>query len=213
VILLVSGMIGLGKSSICELLKEMYGYEVIQESVEDNPILPFLYTATPEEQVKERYPFLLQLWFLQDRFEAMRKALAEGNKILDRSIYEDKYFAEKFLTQGKINQNEFTIYRKLLTSCMSVIDSDNKKERRVMIYLKGSFETVIQRIKTRGRLYEIDDELIDYYYSIWKDYDRFILSNETNIETIIIDTDKYDFVNNLADREAVMEIIKKGIGE
>lgn len=210
---MVSGMIGLGKSSLCDLLAQEYGYKVIRESVEDNPILPFLYTATKEEEQKERYPFLLQLWFLQDRYEAMKKAITDGGTILDRCIYEDTYFAEKFLVQGKINQNEFMIYRRLLNGYMSELEEIEEKENRVMIYLRGSFETVLNRISHRGRLFELGDDLREYYYDIWKDYDNFICERYKKSKVIIIDTDKYDFVNNTEDKREVLEIIRKGIGE
>lgn len=210
---MVSGMIGLGKSSLCDLLAQEYGYNVIRESVEDNPILPFLYTATKEEEQRERYPFLLQLWFLQDRYEAMKKAVLEGNTILDRCIYEDTYFAEKFLVQGKINQNEFMIYRRLLNGYMADLERLEKKENSVMVYLKGSFETVLERISNRGRLFELGDELREYYYDIWRDYDKFICERYKSSKVIIIDTDKFDFVNNTEDKRKVLEIIRKGIGE
>lgn len=67
-LLVVGGMIGLGKTSVAELLGEYFGTEVFYESVDNNPILPLFYTSSEEEIEKKRYPFLLQLHFLDTRF-------------------------------------------------------------------------------------------------------------------------------------------------
>lgn len=211
-VILVSGMIGLGKSSISELLGKELGMEVIQESVEDNHILPFLYTATKEDEQRERYPFLLQMWFLNTRYEAMKRALKEGNKILDRAIYEDNYFAEKFLKQGKLNQNEYMIYRKYLNTCLKDLEEmDNKPN--LMIYLKGSFNTVMDRINERGRGYEVAPELEEYYRDIWVDYDNWIQRNYKASEVLILDMDELDFVKNYEDRKTVLELVRNKLKE
>ena len=214
--LLVSGMIGLGKTSVSEFLGEEMGLEVLYESVEDNPILPFLYTATKEDEQRERYPFLLQMWFLNTRYEAMKKALKEGNKILDRVIFEDNYFAEKFLKQGKLNQNEYMIYRKFLNTCINDLSTYNDNKPDLMIYLKGSFDTVMSRINERGRGYEVAPELRDYYFDIWKDYDQWIYRNYRASDILVVDMDKIDIVNNPDDKLKLLQMVKdklKEIGE
>ena len=91
-LIVVGGMIGLGKSSVAEILGNHFNSEVFYESVDDNPILPLFYSESEEEILKNRYPFLLQLYFLNSRFKSIKEALYNDNNVLDRSIYEDWYF-------------------------------------------------------------------------------------------------------------------------
>ena len=57
-LIVVGGMIGLGKSSVAEILGNHFNSEVFYESVDDNPILPLFYSESEEEILKNRYPFL-----------------------------------------------------------------------------------------------------------------------------------------------------------
>lgn len=45
-VICVGGMIGIGKTSVAELIAKELGSKVFYESVEDNPILPLFYTAS-----------------------------------------------------------------------------------------------------------------------------------------------------------------------
>ena len=58
-VIVVGGMIGLGKSSVAKILGEHFNSDVFYESVDDNPILPLFYSETEDEINKKRYPFLL----------------------------------------------------------------------------------------------------------------------------------------------------------
>ncbi len=170
----IGAMIGAGKTSLAELVAEHFNSEVFYESVDDNPILPLFYTASEEEIQAKRYPFLLQLWFLNTRFKSIKDALVHDNNVLDRSIYEDWYFAKVNKDLGRISELEFSLYEDLLNNMMEELNGLPKKSPDLMIYLSGSFETIIERIKKRGREYELEESLVSYYYELWKGYDNWI---------------------------------------
>ena len=52
---------------------------------------------------------------------------------------------------GKISQLEMSIYASLVNNMMEEIDELPKKAPDLMVYLTGSFETVLSRNKKRGR--------------------------------------------------------------
>lgn len=206
-VITIAGFIGGGKSSLAKILSEHLNSEAFYESVDDNPILPLFYTASKEEISLNRYPFLLQLWFLNTRFKSIKRALTNKNNVLDRSIYEDLYFCQVNYELGRISELEFEIYKSLLNNMLEELDELPKKAPDLMIYLKGNFETFLSRIVGRGREYELDEELYDYYYKLWQGYDNWIQEHYTLSEVVVIDIDKYDYVNNQEDKKEVLKLI------
>ena len=212
-LIVVGGMIGLGKSSVAKILGDHFGSEVFYECVDDNPILPLFYSESEEEIKKKRYPFLLQLYFLNTRFKSIKEALVKNNNILDRSIYEDWYFAKKNMELGRISELEMSIYENLLNNMMEELAELPKKAPDIMVYLKGSFETVLDRIKLRGREFEIDDNLKDYYKFIWEGYDEWVENCYNASDVLIMDMDKMDVVKNKEDREELVRLVEAKINE
>lgn len=208
-LLVVGGMIGLGKTSVAKLLGEHFRTEVFYESVDDNPILPLFYTSSPEEIEKYRYPFLLQLHFLDTRFKSIKQALCDDNNVLDRSIYEDWYFAKINNDLGRISDLEFEIYDRLLNNMLEELAELPKKSPDLMIYLKGSFETVISRILKRGRSYELDEHLEAYYRTLWEGYDEWVMKHYKASEVIIVDMDRYDVVNCEEDAKTIIAMVEE----
>ena len=212
-LIVVGGMIGLGKSSVAEILGEHFKSDVFYESVDDNPILPLFYSETEEEIQKKRYPFLLQLYFLNTRFKSIKEALVEDNNVLDRSIYEDWYFAKKNMELGRISELEMSIYENLLENMMEELKELPKKAPDIMVYLKGSFETVLNRIKLRGREFEIDDSLKEYYHFLWKDYDAWVQNCYKASQVLIVDMDNMDVVNNEEDKIKLIQMVEEKLKE
>lgn len=210
-LIVVGGMIGLGKSSVAKVLGEYFNSEVFYESVDDNPLLPLFYSESEEEIQKKRYPFLLQLYFLNTRFKSIKEALYHQNNILDRSIYEDWYFAKRNMELGRISDLEMSIYEELLNNMMEELETLPKKAPDLMLYLKGSFETVINRIKLRGRDFEIDDSLLEYYRFLWEDYDNWVNNHYNASDVLIIDMDKMDIVNNEEDRKELIRLVEEKV--
>lgn len=206
----IGGMIASGKSSITDILAEELNFTAFYESVDDNDILPLFYTASPEEQAYHRYPFLLQLEFLNSRYSIIKEALrTDQNIVMDRSIYEDWYFAKINTEIGNIRPQEFVLYEKLLNNMLEEIEEFPKKAPDLMVYLRISFEKTLERIGKRGREFEQDKGLYDYYYKLWEGYDDWVINHYDQSNVLIIDMDKLDFVENPFDRKQVVTKIKE----
>ncbi|MDU4937758.1 MAG: deoxynucleoside kinase [Clostridium sp.] len=208
-VIVVGGMIGLGKSSVSKVLGEHFNSEVFYESVDDNPLLPLFYSESEEEIQKKRYPFLLQLYFLNTRFKSIKEALYADNNVLDRSIYEDWYFAKKNMELGRISELEMKIYEDLLENMMEELKEIPKKAPDLMVYLKGSFDTVMNRIKLRGREFEVDDSLMEYYKFLWEGYDHWVSNCYSASDVVIIDMDRLDIVNSEEDKKELIRLVEE----
>ncbi|THA71243.1 deoxynucleoside kinase [Streptomyces sp. A0958] len=198
-------MIGIGKTSVAELIAKELGSKVFRESVEDNPILPLFYTADPEEMEARRYPFLLQLYFLQTRFAAIKEAYKQDDNVLDRSIYEDWYFAKVNHDLGRISSLEMRVYEGLLTEMMREIDGlPYRKAPDLMVYLSADFETVLRRIGLRGRDFEQGQGLVEYYRTLWSGYDDWVREHYSASDVLVIDMNRTDVVNSPEDAGRVV---------
>ncbi|WP_427910641.1 deoxynucleoside kinase [Pediococcus parvulus] len=203
-VIITAGMIGVGKTTLTGKIAKHYGSKAFYEPVGDNPVLPLYYSD------QKSYGFLLQIYFLNKRFAMIKKALSDDNNVLDRSIYEDALFTRENNKEGNITDTEFGVYLNLLDNMMNELNDLPKKAPDLMVYAETDFDTILYRIKKRGRDYEQFDnnpELEDYYLKMWaaykewyRDYDaspklkidlqKYDLENPRNVETVLgqIDT-------------------------
>jgi deoxyadenosine/deoxycytidine kinase len=219
--IVIGGMIGLGKTSVADTLNTHFqskGIEskVFYETVDNNPILPLYYELTPEELDAKRIPFLLQLFFLNKRFKTIKDCVNWKEPVYtiqDRSIYEDWYFAYVNKNLGRISDLEFKIYEDLVENMMEELNELPKKAPDLMVYLKGSFETVIDRIMARGRSFEINPELKEYYFEVWKGYDDWVINHYNASEVMIVDMDHTDVINRPEDAKRVCRKVDERLNE
>lgn len=114
---------------------------------------------------------------------------------------------------GSIRDEEFAIYERLLNNMTEELDDLPKKAPDLMVYLHASFETVLKRIFKRGRNFEQDKDLYDYYYELWKGYDDWVLNYYDKSEVLMVDMDKYDVMTNEADCQKVLSDIETFLKE
>lgn len=205
----MAGMIGAGKSTYTEMISRRLGTEAFFESVDYNPILDKFYDNP------QKWAFSLQIYFLNTRFRSIKAALTDDNNVLDRSIYEDALFTRVNHLQGNISQEEMDIYNDLLANMMEELEGMPKKAPDLLIYLDGSFETILDHIRKRGREFEQiedDSELLAYYELLFKNYEQWYQEYDQSPK-IKINIDTFDIVNNSGDEEQVMAIIEKALLE
>lgn len=195
-VIVVGGAIGAGKTTTARLLGEHLGSEVFYEDTTTSKILPLFYTAPPAELEARRYPFLLQLEFLSSRFRAIKRALVDDDNVLDRSIYEDWYFAKVNTELGRISTDEFALYENLLDNMLEELEGLPKKSPDLFIYLRAPFDVLMERIATRGRSFEQDPSLTEYYLRLWSGYDEWVSEYYDASQVLAVDTARVDLTGN-----------------
>lgn len=200
-LIIVDGVVGSGKTTFMNLLKEELSLPGFEEPVTDNPLLEKFYHD------RKRYSFPLQVFFLNRRFRMLKDAGENLTaSVMDRSIYGDVIFAKLLHEGGDMEKDEFDLYQELLVNMLDHIESP-----KLMIYLKCDVDTAISRIEKRGRDYEQIVER-DYWERLNKEYEAYF--KEYNLsKLLVIDVKNYDLLENEKDRKEVMDLVKKAISE
>lgn len=199
--IVIDGVVGVGKSSLSEILAKEFGLTFFEEPVVNNPILDKFYFD------KKRYSFPLQIFFLNKRFEMLEESEnIENGCIMDRSIYGDAIFAKMLMEDGDMSVEEYNIYEELLTNMLRHVHPP-----KLMVYLETTVDNAVKKIEKRGRDFE-QHVSIDYWKSLNKHYEEYF--KHYNISKLLkINVDNLDFVNNEKDREYVVSLIKNTLAE
>lgn len=200
----ISGMIGVGKTTLTSLLESELGLEPIYEPVEKNPILAKFY------QDPKRYGFSLQMYMLNQRFGSMQHALWHGGKILDRHFGEDIVFGRQNFEEGNIDVTDFQTYTSMIENMQSSLRGLEQSSPDLTIYLASDMKHVLRNIQKRGRTFEqIDgnDNLKEYYESLLRQYDPWYESY-TWTPKIKFDMTKLDLSIDIDKDFIISEILK-----
>jgi deoxyadenosine/deoxycytidine kinase len=200
----LSGPIGAGKTTLTELLTKRWNSDAYYESVDDNQILPLFYKDP------KRYAFLLQIYFLNKRMDNIKQANSDSRSVMDRSIYEDSLLFHLNADLGRATNTEVDIYDSLLDNMMQELPRlSYKKNPDLLVHIDISFDTMLKRIKKRGRSFEQienDPSLYEYYQELNRRYVAWFDAYDQSAK-IKIDGDKYDFVEDPEAREKVLQLI------
>ena len=198
--IVVEGPIGVGKTSLAQMLGEEFGSRVVLERVTENPFLARFYTNPAA------YAFQTQMFFLLSRYQQQKEL--EQPELFKQSVVCDYLFArDRIFASVNLDEDELALYQQIF----SLLDQRISKPDLV-IYLQSPSEVLGQRIRMRGRSFEKDISR-EYIEAVNEAYNRFFFSyDETPL--LIINTAEVDFVRRPEDfQDLVREIrrMKKGV--
>ncbi len=205
-VIVLAGTIGAGKSSLTKMIADHFKSQAFYESIDDNEVLPLFY-ANPEQ-----YAFLLQIYFLNKRFASIKQAMQEDNNVLDRSIYEDSLLFHLNADLGRATATEVQVYDELLANMMEELPyAASKKHPDLLVHIRVSFSTMLERIEKRGRAYEqlsFDPSLYEYYQELNRRYDEWYEAYDESPK-IQIDGDRLNFVEDETAKVQVLQMIEE----
>lgn len=177
--LAIAGNIGVGKTELTNRLSAELGWLAYYEPVIENPYLDPFYRDMP------RWSFHLQIYFLSERFKAQVEiGKSPLSFIQDRTIYEDaEIFARTLHEQGSMTEVDYRNYVSLFECMISFL-----RRPDLILYLKASPETLMERIARRGRPSESAIG-IDYIARLNHAYDDWMLRARNEVEVLEIDTE------------------------
>lgn len=183
----IAGNIGVGKTTMTDLISKKLEWEAYYEPVITNPYLDDFYKDM------NRWSFHLQVYFLSKRFD-MQKKIVENNIscIQDRTIYEDaEIFARTLYKNGSMTQRDFENYQDLFHNMTSYLQAPD-----LIVYLRADVDELIERIRQRGR--ESEKSIAKSYLQELNDaYESWILRAKKMTQVLEINT------NNCTEEEIV----------
>jgi deoxyguanosine kinase len=183
----IEGVIGVGKTTLARLLQPAFDAALLLEIFEENPFLAKFYEDRP------RYAFQTQMFFLLSRYHQQRRAVPEilargGNLISDYTFQKDALFA-----QINLDGDELDMYNRVHEALAEKIPQPD-----LILYLRATTNTLMQRISLRDRSYERSMER-DYIELLNQAYDRFFSTHHNGIPILTIDTDHLNYVQQADD--------------
>ena len=190
----VAGNIGVGKSTLVSMLCNRLDWQPFYEPVSENPYLADFYANM------SAWAFHSQIFFLTRRLRIHYELSQHpGSVVQDRSLYEDaEIFAQNLYMQGFIQERDYLSYRELYETAIQLLPPPD-----LMIYVRGSVPTLMNRISKRGRDYErtITPE---YLQSLNDLYETWI-SNFVLCPVLTIPADDMDYVAHSGHLNLIIE--------
>lgn len=197
-VITVAGTVGVGKSTMTNALANALNFRTSFEKVDNNPYLDKFYKDF------NRWSFHLQIYFLAERFKEQKKIFEYGGGFVqDRSIYEDTgIFAKMHVEKGTMSQTDYDTYKSLFDA---MVMTPYFPHPDLLIYLEGSFDDIVDRIKIRGRRMEQETPLA-YWIEMYDRYEKWI-NNFNSCPVLRLNINDYDLIQNELSIEPVLEKI------
>ena len=162
--IIIEGQIGVGKTTMGELLEEKLDIKLYREL--QHPETLSLLDQFYADQA--RWAFTLQIHFLNERFRMIKQIRDAGGGALDRSIYGDRIFADVLHHDGQMSEEEYKTYTTLLENMLEHVQPPD-----LLVYLDCTVETALDRIRKRNRglesgiprdyLVRLNERYLDFY--------------------------------------------------
>ena len=192
--LAVEGPIGVGKTSLVDLMAKKFDAHKVMESV-DNPFLRDFYHD------RQGAAFQAQLFFLLSRHrqlqELSQRDLFQQVTICDYIFPKDKIFA--YLN---LDDSELLIYDKLYNML-----EDQVPKPDLVIFLQAETRTLVERIRGRRRDYE--REISETYINEVNKAYNYYFFHYTQTPLLVIDTTAIDFVHDEKHLDELVDQIDK----
>jgi deoxyadenosine/deoxycytidine kinase len=194
----VAGNIGVGKSTLVTMLAKRLEWQPFYEPVAENPYLADFYADM------RSWAFHSQVFFLTRRLRShVELSQQPGSVLQDRSVYEDaEIFAQNLYLQGHIQPRDYQTYRELYETAVQLLPPPD-----LMIYLRASIETLVDRISHRGRDYE-RTIAPDYLQGLNNLYESWI-SDFVLCPVLTIPADDLDFVAHSGHLDLIVSKIEE----
>jgi deoxyadenosine/deoxycytidine kinase len=197
-VITIAGTVGVGKSTMTNALANALDFRTSFEKVDTNPYLDKFYADF------QRWSFHLQIYFLAERFKEQKRIFEYGGGFIqDRSIYEDTgIFAKMHFEKGTMSKVDYETYTSLFDA---MVMTPYFPHPDLLIYLEGSLDDILSRIKERGRPME-QQTPITYWEEMHQRYENWV-NNFNACPVLRLNINEYDVMESERSIEPIIERI------
>ncbi len=175
----VSGLIGVGKTTLASKLCEIFNSPLIAAAYDTNPYIADVYAGRDDLALKS------QLYFLESRLEQLGQDSLETGKIVVTDYVFDK---DRLFAKMTLNSEQMSAYDKRYAHVAKAVAGPV-----LVVYLTDSAERCVDRIHGRNRPYEqqITPESLASFAA---EYDK-LFGEWGGCPVIRLDTSEFDCMN------------------
>ena len=187
----VEGPIGVGKTTLAQLLADSFGYETFLEKPAENPFLADFYKNPSKNALAT------QLFFLFQRVKQIQELKQDDIffpvRISDFLLDKDQLFAK-----ATLSDQELDVYKQIYNYLSLDLPTPD-----LVIYLQAESKTLFERVLLRG----IDMEkniTLKYLDILNESYKEFFLQYDRS-PVLIVNSDLLDLANNKNDYNLLLD--------
>lgn len=191
--IVIEGLIGVGKTSLCRLLEANRNAELVLEPAEDNPFLGHFYSDP------KRFAFPAQMFYLASRSQQQNN-LRQNRLFTDLLVADYLFEKDRLFAEQTLDGEEMELY-----DTFANLLSQNVSTPDFILFLDAPTEVVLNRINRRGIDAEQQieptylNELRSRYYRLWKTY--------TKAPIYILDTTSINYIDDENGQETILKMI------
>jgi len=193
--IVIEGPIGVGKTSLAELLAKEFNARMAVEEPEENPFLKQFY------QDRKKYAFQTQLFFLLNRFQ-QQKEIAQLDLFNQVTVSDYLFAKDRIFASINLDDHELALYTQIYQLLNGQIPTPD-----LIIFLQAKPEILLHRIRSRGHSYEKEIEL-DYLKILTEAYNYYFFHYDQS-PLLIVDTSEIDFVKRKEDLSQLIREINQ----
>lgn len=195
----IEGVIGVGKTTLARFLREPFQADLLLEVFEENPFLSSFYAD------RERYAFQTQIFFLLSRYQQQHKVIPETLNA-GHMLISDYTFDKDALFAGiNLAGDELDMYHRVHQALAEKIPQPD-----LVVYLRATTSTLMQRIAHRDRPYERDMDQA-YINELNQAYDVFFSQPKWQGRLLVLDTDDLNIIARADDLRLVTNRIREAL--
>ncbi len=187
----VEGPIGVGKTTLAQLLADSFGYQTFLEKPAENPFLVDFYKNPSKNALAT------QLFFLFQRVKQIQD-LKQGDIFTPVHVSDFLLDKDKLFAQVTLSEHELSLYNQIYDYLSLDLPTPD-----LVIYLQAETKTLFERVLQRGR--EIEKGIsFEYLDLLNESYKEFFLAYDRS-PVLIVNSEFLDLAHNQNDYMLLLE--------